>query len=111
MTYQRRREVVETMTGEGKIHDEHNQFVARVGYDIKVEQTTIVSETQQTPGLKTYSGRIEVIEGEKDLISEDWGDLTLHLSDGRTLLFFVKHGDPYSGAYQVLGSRQELGGS
>lgn len=106
--YKKQREIVETMQGQGKLYDEYNEFVATVMYDIKVEQNVIISDTQKTPGLKTVSGRIEIQEGEKDLITEDWGNLTLRLDNDRTLTFFIKHGDPYSGAYQILGSGKDL---
>lgn len=108
--YRKQSELIETPRGIGVVYESNGEFVGNAKYDLKIEQNTITSasDNQKVRGLKFISGRMEIIEGEKDLITEDWGDLTLNLEDGRSLIFFVKHGDPSSGAYQIVSSGKSL---
>lgn len=99
---------LETPSGIGEIYRDDME-IAKARYKLNVRQSFIVVSThdgeEEIPSLKEITGKISVIDGERNLI--DGSVLTLHLADGRKWQFFANRGDPISGSYSAVNTSGE----
>jgi hypothetical protein len=98
MRRQKSREI-ETPTGRGKVFSGDTE-VATVHYFIRITQAIIVSDGEELPGRQQISGKINVVDGDRNI--EIGKHLSLKLSDGRTWQFWAKSGNPISASYQCV---------
>jgi hypothetical protein len=102
MEAERRYKLVESPAGVGEIWRRQG-YLARVTYLLNVHQEVAEEETLQqdevTVGLKSMTGSISVLEGNRQFWRLD--ALVLHLQDGRKVSFMVKDGDVGVGSFRI----------
>ena len=95
MATMRKYKHLESPEGIGEVW-EKDKIIARVNYSLYVQQEIIIMKsfdtTDEAEGMKSISGSISVIEGEKHLFGRD--RLTLNMQDGRKIDFFVSRFSP-----------------
>lgn len=105
MKTRKKSRVIERLNGMRKVRKE-GDWLSDVSYSLLVTQESHItrshSDTHVLPGHKDISGTITVIGGERDLIIDNRGPFTLHLTDGRKFEFDVSGGHAASPTYRVI---------
>jgi len=91
MVTRKRYRSLENPRGVGDVY-EGEEKIAKVSYNLVVQQEILITqtlkETGEVEGLKSMTGSISVLEGDRILWGKD--KLILHMKDGRKVDFFVK---------------------
>jgi len=73
--------------------------IATVRYRITIHQTMHHEGNEVLPGLKDYNGRLDVLDGEHDLVSGD--EMILLMKGGRKARFFADSGSAPPGRAHI----------
>jgi hypothetical protein len=103
----RKNQIIGEPRGAGEVY-RADTWLAHVGYSLVVKQTILTKPGGPVvPGPKDITGEITVLEGERDLIANQQGQLMLHLEDGRKLAFLILQQDPTSATYEITNATGE----
>ena len=85
-----RMELIENLSGMGKVYDENGNFIRESHYEIRVYQKIHDAQGEDVAGIKDIQGYVEIDEMELLQIGEP---RVLEMDDGRRLDFFWSNND------------------